>query len=284
MSAPKRWIEDGSTPLERDLLRSAPSIEPPPGAQGQVWAAVLSRLPPLGGPPGSPGDGGAGAAGEVSAAGKTAVAAKGAATVGVATAGVALLKGVLLGAGGAVALLTAYSFVAPAPKPEPVPNRVAVVAAPPVASSRTWPLGGKGVPASGPVATATAAALASPNAERRLPAEPRSPAGGGAVEALPAAPAPVEVIERETMLWEEGRLVGEARDSLRRGDATAALVQLEQIRTRFPGGSLAQEREALAIEALARSGQHAAASARATAFLHAYPTSTLAERVQGFVR
>jgi outer membrane protein assembly factor BamD (BamD/ComL family) len=86
------------------------------------------------------------------------------------------------------------------------------------------------------------------------------------------------------MLREENRQVSEARAALRRGDASGALVQLEQIRTRFPLGVLVQEREVLTIEALARSGRRADASARAEAFLQAYPTSTLAERVQGFVK
>jgi hypothetical protein len=248
-----------------------------------VWAAVLTKLPPLSGPPGGPGDGGASAAGKAAAASKAAVAAKGAGSLGAIGAGAGLLKSVLIGAGGAVALIATYSVVAPAPRPEPVQSPVAVVAAPVVASPPAGPIGERAVRVPEPVASA--AALATPNAERRVPSEARTTAAAGTVEAVPA-PASVEVVEREreTMLREEGRLVGEARDSLRRGDATGALAQLEQIRTRFPGGALAQEREALAIEALARSGQRAAASNRAAAFLRAYPTSQLAERVQEFAK
>jgi outer membrane protein assembly factor BamD (BamD/ComL family) len=86
------------------------------------------------------------------------------------------------------------------------------------------------------------------------------------------------------MLREESDRVAEARAALRRGDASAALAQLEQIRTRFPAGGLVQEREALTIEALARSGRRADASARAAAFLRAYPTSVHSQRVQGYIQ
>ena len=42
--SPRRWIEEGgsATPFERDLLRSALSVEPPPDAQKEVWAGVLA--------------------------------------------------------------------------------------------------------------------------------------------------------------------------------------------------------------------------------------------------
>ena len=73
-----------------------------------------------------------------------------------------------------------------------------------------------------------------------------------------------------------------ARDTLRRGDAGGALALLDQVRAKFPGGMLGQEREALAIEALARSGRKGEAAARADAFVKAYPTSPLTARVQQF--
>jgi outer membrane protein assembly factor BamD (BamD/ComL family) len=99
-----------------------------------------------------------------------------------------------------------------------------------------------------------------------------------------ATPAAESATERETMLREENQQMSDARAAMRRGDAPRALVLLEQVRARFPGGMLVQEREALAIEALARSGRRGDASARAAAFLRAYPTSMFAERVQAFAR
>src|SRR5262249_47654100 len=109
----------------------------------------------------------------------------------------------------------------------------------------------------------------------------------GAVEAPsadPSARAAADAALRETQTREESERVGEARDALRRGDAAAALAQLEQIRARFPAGVLGQEREALAIEALAKSGRRADAATRAAAFLQAYPSSPLAAKVQGFAQ
>jgi outer membrane protein assembly factor BamD (BamD/ComL family) len=78
--------------------------------------------------------------------------------------------------------------------------------------------------------------------------------------------------------------LSEARDALRRGDASGALQKIEEARSRFAGGMLGQEREALTIEALYKSGQKGAASARAAAFLRAYPMSPHAARLQTFLQ
>ena len=98
----------------------------------------------------------------------------------------------------------------------------------------------------------------------------------------PSADLPVEVsaAENESRLREESQRLGEARDALRHGDAQGALARLDELRRRFPGGMLAQEREALAIEALARSGQGGEARSRAEAFKKAYPASPHAARVE----
>ncbi len=210
-----------------------------------------------------------------------------------AAAGAGILKSALIGAGSAVALIATYSVVAPlvrtgrrASQPARPPSwpRAAPQAGSPAAPSA--PTGARRA-APSVAATVSGSRPPIPGRPRRLArrrAPPRPSAGGlgpGAARAEPlASPRPVEATERETMLREESRLVGEARDALRRGDATGALAQLEQIQARFPGGVLGQEREALTIEALARSGRRAEASARATAFLQAYPTSVLAGRVQ----
>jgi outer membrane protein assembly factor BamD (BamD/ComL family) len=64
-----------------------------------------------------------------------------------------------------------------------------------------------------------------------------------------------------------------ARRVLRAGDPLRALTLLDAARARFPEGILVQEREALSIEALVRSGQRALATKRAEAFLRTYPKS-----------
>src|SRR5262249_39051028 len=104
--------------------------------------------------------------------------------------------------------------------------------------------------------------------------------------ALYAAPSPEAegAADPESKLLEESRRLTEARSALRRGDAAGVIVQLEELRQKFPGGGLGQEREELMIEALASSGRRAEATARAEAFLKAYPTSTLAPRVQAFTK
>lgn len=76
-----------------------------------------------------------------------------------------------------------------------------------------------------------------------------------------------------SQLREESQAVLEARAALRGGNAAQCLRVLEQARERFPRGALGQEREALAIEALAQAGQNHAARRRADAFLQKYPQS-----------
>jgi outer membrane protein assembly factor BamD (BamD/ComL family) len=71
---------------------------------------------------------------------------------------------------------------------------------------------------------------------------------------------------------------------LRSGNAGRALALLERARREFPRGTLAQEREALSIEALAASGQTKVAAERARRFLDAHPSSMHAARVRSFAR
>ena len=83
-----------------------------------------------------------------------------------------------------------------------------------------------------------------------------------------------------SQLLEESHALLDARAALRAGDATHALTLLERARSRFPRGSLGQEREALTVEALARSGQSTKARLRAEKFLRAYPQSPYAADVR----
>jgi hypothetical protein len=260
MNAPRRWLDDGggATPGERDLLRSGLGMDPPPDAQAKVWAAILAGLPAGAGGAGSAAGGKGAAAAKAAVAAKSAGAGVSGGTMAVA-AGAGVLKSALIGASFGVLVLATYSVVAPS-APEPLP------AAPAVAPLRDP------VPAP-PRGPETHARVAPPEptvaASVEAPPEPRANE--------PRAPA-----DRATMLAEESRLVGEAQDALRGGDAAGALVLLDRIAARFPGGGLGQEREALSVEALYRSGRRPEASARAAAFLKAYPSSTLAARVETF--
>ncbi len=80
----------------------------------------------------------------------------------------------------------------------------------------------------------------------------------------------------------EGRVVLEARQALRDGQPDETLRRLEAARVEFGDGALAQEREALMIEALARVGRRDEAHARAAAFLRAHPESPHAAAVRSF--
>lgn len=88
--------------------------------------------------------------------------------------------------------------------------------------------------------------------------------------------------ESKSALRDESSAVLEIRRALRSGNAAAALSLIEQARHRFPRGALSQEREALTIEALAKSGAKVAAARKAQIFLHAYPKSPYAADVQTF--
>jgi hypothetical protein len=303
MSAPKRWLDDGggATRGERDLLRLGASHEPPAAAKDAVWTALLAQIPPI--PPGSTGGGAAPGAG----AAKAAAAAKAAGAAGAATNGSAalagavgggLLKSALIGAGSAVALIATYAVVTPATvsqPPPPAPTAVEAVAAPGTGVRNA--IGERGAPgAAAPIAPETqgvpaiadsAAALAAPgpaaSAEPRA-ASPAPSAGRDPRGPLGASSGPVGPMDRETRLLEESRRLTEARDALRRGDASGALSQLAELQRAVPGGILGQEREALAIEALAKSGRASEAQARARAFLQAYPQSPHATRVEAFAR
>jgi hypothetical protein len=97
----------------------------------------------------------------------------------------------------------------------------------------------------------------------------------------PQPPSPPQTAEqRQSQLREEAAVLRQAREALRRDDLAGAFAALEVARTRFPGGALIQEREALTIELLARSGQMDAARQRADAFLRAHPSSAHATRVR----
>ena len=307
MSAPKRWLDEdgGATVAERALLRAGASIEAPRGAREAVWAALIAQLPPV--PPTS---------GDVSVAAKAANAAStanagtsgpvgGATSTGVAGGGAAMLEGALLGAGAAFALIAAYMVVMPDDAPAPAPiATVATLDARTAEARPASPRGGTSVPSSGltPMSSAapssvatepapTASATASAPTPRSSPAPSSGAAGSGSrASAGPSAfgggygvsgAAPTS--DRASQIREESRRLGDARAALQHGDAAVALALLERLQAAYPGAILAQEREALAVEALARSGRRTEAAARARAFLDAYPTSPFATGLQAFI-
>jgi hypothetical protein len=88
---------------------------------------------------------------------------------------------------------------------------------------------------------------------------------------------------RASLLREESLAVIAARQALRENDAGGALRLLEQAQRRFKKGALLEEREALTIQALAKSGNEAQAARRAKAFMTNYPRSPHAADVQRYL-
>ena len=162
-------------------------------------------------------------------------------------AGAAGIKLKLIAGGGglAVAALVGYSIARSDPPPPPLPSPkepAPVVAAPP------------------PVVTAPPAPTIEPSAAAPTPS---------------AAPK----LDRRARLAEEVKHLGEVRRLLASNPAAAA-AKADEGHAKFNGGMLYQEREAVAISALARAGRGGEARTRAGAFLKRFPTSPLADQVR----
>jgi hypothetical protein len=81
--------------------------------------------------------------------------------------------------------------------------------------------------------------------------------------------------EGDKSLAGERVLLERARSALARGDGEQALAAANQHATKYPHGQLAEEREALAIQALVAAGRAKEAADRAGRFRLAYPDSVL---------
>jgi hypothetical protein len=100
---------------------------------------------------------------------------------------------------------------------------------------------------------------------------------------LTVAPSPPQrVIKEAPATWDEPQLIERARKALA-SDPRRALALTQEHQRRFPAGALGVEREVIALEALARSGQTAEAKRRATAFEAKYPKSIHLPRVHALL-
>lgn len=79
----------------------------------------------------------------------------------------------------------------------------------------------------------------------------------------------------------ERKLLDRARLSLLHGDAPTALAVVAQHAARFPRGMLAEERDAIRVEALSAAGRQQDACTAAAAFHAAHPGSLLVAAVDG---
>ncbi|HEX4334917.1 MAG TPA: hypothetical protein VH062_03325 [Polyangiaceae bacterium] len=273
-SDPERLLkssdDDEDAALERELLRSIVDVSPPANAQDDAWDGIAARL----------------AAASAVAAGAAVLGRAGTASTAPATA--SALKAVPLATG------VVHAFA----------TKVVVGAV--MAVTATVAAGGLWVEyRHAPVATTRSAATANVTARASVSSPSAAPPAStpetttGVVENEPApqgdavvtsraephgdtvAPSRVEAHgaaraskpHSDDALATESALLTDARASLRSGDAAGALATLRRLDARAPHGVLRQEREVLAIQALAASGDRASAARRAAAFIEAYPNS-----------
>ncbi len=119
-----------------------------------------------------------------------------------------------------------------------------------------------------------------------VPAAPALPVAAppDARAAEPEAPARSASLPQRDRLARESSALTRARAELRAGDAAAARATLGRMQQKFGSGALHQEREVLAIEALAAQGNAAEADRLARAFISAHPESPHKAALQRFVR
>jgi hypothetical protein len=113
-----------------------------------------------------------------------------------------------------------------------------------------------------------------------LPGVPSALPGVAVVSRAPTAvasgaAAPAVAQEHDDQLAAERALLALSKTAIGRRDYAAALDNLDRHTREFPRGQLAEEREALAIQALQGLGRASEARARATRFKATYPRSML---------
>ncbi len=285
MKEPVRWIDsDGEAgAFEREVLRDNLAVDVPDLAADRVWEGVLGVLA-------APLDVGAGAAPKVLESGARVIQrAKATAAGSKAVTTLMVVKSVLIG--GAVGAIVTTTALVTRPADTP-PTRAAVrgatsggsaagVSAPAPARSlpvQTYAEEPALVPAApGHVSATSGGSVArepSPAAQPSVAAfaEPDSAVGDGAAAAL-----------RASELRAEAALIRQARAELRQGALAQAFGTLEASRERISTPALVEEREALMIELLVRSGKRELATTRAREFSQRFPNSALGAEVRRLV-
>ncbi|HEX2676434.1 MAG TPA: hypothetical protein VHM19_07335 [Polyangiales bacterium] len=271
--------DDRLPPLDPELraLLQEEAMRPDPTAlaKAEVKRALMTSLAAGGAVASTTATGaaGTGAGGAKAAAAGTAAAVGGGATAGTTaavTSGAGLLGAKLLplalaftlGAGSGVAVYTVVE-PAPAPRVQIVTKEIRVPVAPvPPAQPAPAPVPAPPVVVP-PTEPAPAAPIVAPPEEaHRTKLAPI---------AAPQAPKPA----RDADLAEETALIARAQTALSRGTYAGALEALRLHEARYAKGQLVEEREALWVQALAGSGDHDAAVARAKAFARRFPSSPL---------
>ncbi len=193
--------------------------------------------------------------------------------------GGALALGAALGAAG-------YAVLGPKPVQPIVPTeiRAPIVTAP--STDLVSPLAATASARTAPAPSTTAPTRPVLPAIRPATASSLTPDLGAETPPVPTNPsASSGTITRPTTVLEEERgLVEQGRVALARRDWLSSLEAVRAHRQRFPNGQLAEERDALEVQALAAGGHSADARRKGEAFLSAYPQSMLRGRIDSLLR
>jgi hypothetical protein len=270
MGDPRRLLNelgDGEE-LERELLASIQRVDPPGHAKAEAWARLSAQI------------GAVALVSTVHSSAAASAASSHAATSGVAVEGAKAAAGTGLKSALAPAVLKVVSA------------KLVVglaIAGSVVGASAIWVH--ERAQRAAPAPSTQAATVVAPEADTNsaLSAEPSSDESADNTSASERPPAstdtsarPSSEQRRRDQLSAESSLLTQARAELRRGDVRGAQQLLRRLRVEFPNGVLGQEREVLAIEVLAASGNAAAAKRRAEKFIAAHPESPHSAQLSRF--
>ena len=256
----------GTSAFERTLLRSWEAEQPSPKAREKAMALMA----------------GAAAIGVATKVGvAAAVAPKGAVALGWAAGKWILLATLVAGSATAVGVGLVSSPEAP-----PSPSTASPLASLPAKADARRPAAMSSTSASSPAASTVGpppAAVPSASSSEK----PHSSAKASTSQAAPsasAAPAASPAGRREEgNLMMEVTLIDGAHRALSAGNTTETLRLLDQHDCEFPHAMLGEEALALRIQALLQQGNRAAATALATRFVAAYPSSPLVARIRALL-
>jgi hypothetical protein len=268
MNDPRRLLDQALEPEVRRALDADAAYAPPVGAQRAVWRSVMMLI--AGGSAATTASAAAAAASKVgggvaSGAGAVAGASGGVAKLAASASLLGVVKAASVGAGIGVAVVGAALYRGESPA-EPVSAvasaRVDMRAKTPLPTGRALDVStNQGEAVQPPLATDS---VQGEPARASAVATPKPRGGAVASEAVNA----------------ESAMILEARAALRGGRVTSALELLERAASLYPRGVLTQEREALHIEALMRSGATERARQSGASFVKRYPGSPHAGRVR----
>jgi len=276
MSELKHWLDDSSDSdeFERSILRAGLDADPPLAKRDEIWTGLMATVAvvPL-----------------AAVATSAQLASAKVATAGVSKAAavwLAVAKGFVVGlavygaAQGVTEISSRFSAPhTPAPSAQPAQRAKAPARAPsregePSSAASAPSL----IPTSKEAPSTPRAAEAGSSARAREPLNAIIPLPSIATFDNREPPAPVRVSQLEA----ETRALRRARDELRTGKLADAFATLEASQRQFSAPELYQEREALMIELLHRSGQVTAAERRASAFLSRFPESPHVQQIRRF--